>query len=202
MTDRTVYQREYMRNKRAKQRESKVLGQVAIASAKPVAIAPTVCEDFTDKQLEQLKAIVRGELENLLTKSTANNVSKLTPKLTLANTANNASKVCPYCGEIVTGFKAKIYCSNVCAKAASRSKSHHSGDVKRFDEFWAIYPSGYRANRGDAVGAWARGGCDAIADKIISDVERRKSQRTIWINDFNVPLGATYLNARPWQAKA
>jgi len=199
MSDRTEYQREYMRNKRAKQREAKTPGQVATASTGKAVKALTVCEDFNAKQLEQVRIIIRGELEALLT---ANTVSKLTPKLTTANTANNPNRTCPHCGGNVTGPKIKIYCSNVCAKTASRSKSHHSGNVKRFDEFWKVYPTGYKSNRNDAVGAWSRGGCDAIADEIIADVQRRKSQRTIWINDVIVPLGATYLNARPWQSKA
>ena len=141
MSDRTEYQREYMRNKRAKQREAKTTGQVATASTGKAVKAPTVCEDCNAKQLEQVRVIIRGELEALLT---ANTVSKLTPKLTTANTANNANnannanRTCPHCGGNVTGPKIKIYCSNVCAKTASRSKSHHRGNVKRFDELWKV----------------------------------------------------------------
>ena len=190
MTDRKEYQREYMRIKRAKQREAQAGAAGKVASTSPVrpVKASTVCEDFNAKQLEQVRIIIRGELEALLT---ANTVSKLTPKLTTANTVDRA---CPYCGEPVTGPTQKIYCSSRCRKLGQISPSND--DLRRFGEFWAEYPKGYKVNPKDARIAWVRGKCDLIADEILSTLRNEKLHQSVW------PLPGTYLNSKPWKCKS
>ena len=65
---------------------------------------------FTDRQLEQLRGIVRGELETLLTPLTANNV-------------NTVNRLCPQCGGAVIGQSTKVYCSDPCRKKAFRQRA-------------------------------------------------------------------------------
>ncbi len=201
MTDRKAYHREYMRNKRAKQKEATTPGQHPTVST-----VPNPLDNFTHSQLEKLSEIVKNELQALLTQAPVN-TSTLVDKSTVNKRVNpvDTRRTCPFCGGNVTGSINKVYCSHRCSKAAFRcrrselrSQTSDLSALKRFDEFWAAYPSGYRSNRGDAEGAWAKKGYDAIADEIIRDVEMRNANGLIWITDTHVPLPATYLNAKPW----
>ena len=104
MKKRTDYQRDYMRTYRAKQRET---GATAIQATPLAGIGAT---GFNDRQLEQLRGIVRGELESLLTPLTVNNV-------------NTVNKLCPQCGGAVIGQSTKVYCSDPCRKKAFRQRA-------------------------------------------------------------------------------
>lgn len=66
----------------------------------------------------------------------------------------------------------------------------------RFPEFWDAYPN----KRGKAVAskAWKRKGLDKIADRIIADVEARKSGDRRWQEGF-IPDGSTYVNQERWE---
>ena len=80
---------------------------------------------FTDTQLEQLRGIVRGELETLLTPLMARNVNtvgKPASRLTATN-ATTVNKLCPQCGGAVTGQSTKVYCSDPCRKKAFRLRA-------------------------------------------------------------------------------
>ena len=119
MNKRTDYQRDYMRTYRAKQRETRATA----INTNP--IAENDCMGFTDRQLEQLRGIVRGELETLLTPLTANNVnsvSKPASKLTATN-VNMVNRLCRHCDKPFTGQSTKVYCSDPCRKKAFRQRA-------------------------------------------------------------------------------
>ena len=119
MNKRTEYQREYMRNYRAKEREMRATA----IQANPLADIGVM--GFTDRQLEQLRGIVRGELETLLTPLTARNVntvSKPASKLTATN-VNTVNRLCRHCGKPFTGQSTKVYCSDPCRKKAFRQRT-------------------------------------------------------------------------------
>ena len=120
MNKRTEYQREYMRNYRAKEREMRATA----IQANPLADIGVM--GFTDRQLEQLRGIVRGELETLLTPLMARNVnavSKPASKLTATN-VNTVNRLCPQCGGAVIGQSTKVYCSDPCRKKAFRQRAN------------------------------------------------------------------------------
>jgi hypothetical protein len=66
----------------------------------------------------------------------------------------------------------------------------------RFDEFWAVYP--VTKGRADAEAKWRAKGYDAIADRIIADVRRRKAEDRQWLDGY-APHGSTYVNGRGWE---
>lgn len=66
----------------------------------------------------------------------------------------------------------------------------------RFDEFWAGYP--VKKGRADAEAKWRARGYDAIADRIIADVKRRKAEDRQWLDGY-APHGSTYVNGRGWE---
>ena len=119
MNKRTEYQKEYMRSYRAKQRET---GATAIPG-NPLADIGVM--GFTDRQVEQLRGVVRGELETLRTLLTANNVntvSKPATKLTAAN-VTTVNRLCPQCGGAVIGQSTKVFCADSCRKKAFRLRA-------------------------------------------------------------------------------
>ena len=127
MSKRTDYQRDYMRSYRAKQREA---GATAI-HAKPTTESGGT--GFTDRQLGQLREVLREELATLLTPPTVSVANKAqatmftdvdvnranTPQGKLTKlTVNTVSKPCPQCGGAVTGKPTAVYCSDQCRYAA------------------------------------------------------------------------------------
>lgn len=66
----------------------------------------------------------------------------------------------------------------------------------RFPDFWAVYP--VKKGRAEAEAKWRIKGYDAIADRIIADVEQRKIADRQWLDGF-APHGSTYVNARGWE---
>ena len=66
----------------------------------------------------------------------------------------------------------------------------------RFAEFWAAYP--VKKGKADALKSWTRRGLDAIADRILADVEARKVRDRQWLDGF-IPHGSTYVNGRGWE---
>ena len=115
MNKRTEYQREYMRNYRAKEREMRATA----IQANPLADIGVM--GFTDRQLEQLRGIVRGELGTLLTPIMARNVNTV-GKLTATN-VNMVNRLCRHCGKPFTGQSTKVYCSDPCRKKAFRQRA-------------------------------------------------------------------------------
>ena len=111
MNDRTEYQRDYMRARRAKERQVKATGQAA-----------TDDEGFTALQRGQLQEIIRCELETLLTRFTVSNVNSKAKVLTKL-TVSGVNKLCLHCGKTFTGRKGKLYCSDNCRKAAFRRRA-------------------------------------------------------------------------------
>ena len=111
MNDRTEYQREYMRARRAKERQVKATGQAATAD-----------EGFTTLQRGQLQEIIRGELETLLTQFTVSSVNSKARVLTKL-TVSSVNGLCLHCGKTVKGRKGKLYCSDNCRKAAFRRRA-------------------------------------------------------------------------------
>lgn len=66
----------------------------------------------------------------------------------------------------------------------------------RFAEFWAAYPN--RKGRKDALSRWAVKGYDAIADRIIADVQARKTCDRDWLRGY-VPHASSYVNGEGWE---
>lgn len=66
----------------------------------------------------------------------------------------------------------------------------------RFAEFWSEYPM--RKGKKVALSKWKQKGLDAIADRIIEDVRRRKAQDRQWLDGF-VPHGSTYVSQCGWE---
>ncbi len=113
MNPRTDYQREYMRKRRAAEREVRATGQDATA---------TVSEGFTERQFEELQAIVRAELEPLF-KLTVSCINKPAAELTNAN----VNMVCPQCGKAFEPGGRRNFCSDRCRKAAHRHRKKQAG---------------------------------------------------------------------------
>jgi len=66
----------------------------------------------------------------------------------------------------------------------------------RFPEFWAAYP--VKKGRAEALAKWTARGLDAIADRIIADVQARKAHDRQWLDGY-APHGSTYVNGRGWE---
>lgn len=66
----------------------------------------------------------------------------------------------------------------------------------RFAEFWAAYP--VKKGRAEALAKWTARNLDAIADRIIADVEARKTRDRQWLDGY-APHGSTYVNGRGWE---
>lgn len=66
----------------------------------------------------------------------------------------------------------------------------------RFPEFWAVYP--VKKGRAEALAKWTARGLDAIADRIIADVQARKAHDRQWLDGY-APHGSTYVNGRGWE---
>ena len=69
----------------------------------------------------------------------------------------------------------------------------------RSEEFWAAYP--VKKGRTAALAKWKARKLDAIADRIIADVKRRKVEDRQWLDGF-APHGSTYVNGRGWRTCA
>ena len=68
--------------------------------------------------------------------------------------------------------------------------------ANRFPEFWAAYP--VKKGRSEALAKWTARGLDAIADRIIADVQARKAHDRQWLDGY-APHGSTYVNGRGWE---
>jgi hypothetical protein len=79
------------------------------------------------------------------------------------------------------------------AQQAARSKPNRAD---RFPEFWTVYP--VKKGRAIAEAKWRARGYDAIADRIIEDVKRRKASDRQWLDGY-APHGSTYINGRGWE---
>lgn len=69
------------------------------------------------------------------------------------------------------------------------------GDA-RFAEFWSVYPR--REDKKKARDKWRAKGLDALADRIVADVQERRARHRGWREGF-VPLPTTYLNGERWE---
>jgi hypothetical protein len=83
---------------------------------------------------------------------------------------------------------------NIAQRAARHASPASS--ASRFEEFWAVYP--VKKGRATAQAKWTAKGYDAIADRIIGDVEIRKVKDRQW-RDGYIPHGSTYVNGRGWE---
>lgn len=68
--------------------------------------------------------------------------------------------------------------------------------AERFADFWNAYP--VKKGRATAESQWRAKGYDVIADRIIADVERRKTADRQWLDGY-APHGSTYINGRGWE---
>lgn len=66
----------------------------------------------------------------------------------------------------------------------------------RFPEFWEAYP--VKKGKAEAEAKWKARGLDAIADRIIADVQARKASDRQWLDGY-APHGSTYVNGRGWE---
>jgi hypothetical protein len=66
----------------------------------------------------------------------------------------------------------------------------------RFDDFWKAYPR--KQDKERAMRLWKRDRLDKIADKIISDVEKRKETEWKWRDKQYIKNPGTYLRGKPW----
>lgn len=65
----------------------------------------------------------------------------------------------------------------------------------RFAEFWAVYPN--RKGKAAALRTWHRKRLDALADRIIADVQARIAGDRQWLDGY-IPHGSTYVNGEGW----
>lgn len=66
----------------------------------------------------------------------------------------------------------------------------------RFDEFWSTYPN--RKGKKAALAKWKALGLDRIADRIIADVQARKTSDRDWLDGY-APHGSKYINGAGWE---
>lgn len=66
-----------------------------------------------------------------------------------------------------------------------------------FDDFWNCYPK--KKAKADALKAWKKNKCHAMAEEIIFDVCDRSEHDPSWADKQYVPNGATYLNGKRWE---
>jgi hypothetical protein len=66
------------------------------------------------------------------------------------------------------------------------------GDPAGFDEFWKAYPR--KESKQASLSIWKRDNCAVIAEKIMSDVARRKDSQQ-WIDGY-IPHPNTYLRQK------
>ncbi len=66
----------------------------------------------------------------------------------------------------------------------------------RFPEFWNIYP--LKKGKVAAEKKWKAKNLDAIADRIIADVQNRMKDDRQWLQGY-IPHGSTYVNQEIWQ---
>lgn len=74
-------------------------------------------------------------------------------------------------------------------------------DTEGFVQFWSAYPSHRRVDRAGCLRKWQAMGLDAVAQKVFADVSARAESHD-WTKDRGqyVPMAATYLNQRRWEA--
>jgi uncharacterized protein YdaU (DUF1376 family) len=71
----------------------------------------------------------------------------------------------------------------------------------KFDEFWNAWPSSKRkVAKSECQKKWAKAGCDAVAETIISQVNALKVTEQ-WTTGFE-PAPLTYINQRRWEDDA
>ena len=69
--------------------------------------------------------------------------------------------------------------------------------IHRFDEFWNVWPQGYKSNKKGCLAKWQSNNLDVIADKIIADVISRSKESKKW-NTGYIPAPLTYINQERW----
>lgn len=77
-----------------------------------------------------------------------------------------------------------------------RAKTLVQRSAARFEEFWAAYP--VKKGKPEAEAKWRARNLDAIADRIIADVQARKAGDRQWLDGY-VPHGSTYVSKRVWE---
>jgi len=71
--------------------------------------------------------------------------------------------------------------------------------ASRFDDFWSAWPQSERKqDRKKCADRWITLGLDALADRIIADVESRKTGRK-WSDRQYIEAPLVYLNGRRWE---
>jgi hypothetical protein len=81
-------------------------------------------------------------------------------------------------------------------KHVQPSAARATPTATRFDEFWAAYP--VRKGKAAALGKWKLKALDDIADTILADIQRRKTQDRDWVEGY-APHASTYVNQRGWE---
>ncbi len=76
------------------------------------------------------------------------------------------------------------------------SKTAHPPLRDRFAEFWSVYP--VKKGKAAAEKTWKSRKLDAIADRIIADVHKRRAEDRQWIEGY-IPHGSTYVNGKGWE---
>ncbi len=75
-------------------------------------------------------------------------------------------------------------------------KQKHVPQAARFPDFWAAYP--VKRGKKTARDKWKQKHLDAIADRLIADVQRRTKSDWQWLGGF-VPHASTYLHQERWE---
>jgi len=80
----------------------------------------------------------------------------------------------------------------------NKTPSSAAPTARRFDEFWAAWPSSKRkVGKASARQKWQRHGLDDLAEQIIANVNALKGTEQ-WTSGFE-PAPLTYLNQRRWE---
>lgn len=79
-------------------------------------------------------------------------------------------------------------------------KSNHQSPRKpspatRFAEFWAAYP--IKAGKSQCQAKWKARGLDALADRILADVAKKRAADRRWLDGY-IPNPQTYINQDRW----
>lgn len=84
----------------------------------------------------------------------------------------------------------------VTINTKNTSASGDARQAKRFAEWWAEYPN--KKDKKKALAKWKARQLDRLADTLISDTKRRKTEDRGWLDGF-VPLPTTYINGDRWE---
>lgn len=67
----------------------------------------------------------------------------------------------------------------------------------RFEEFWKLYPR--KKDKARTMKIWEKKKYDAIADKLLEDVQKRINSDVQWENPEFIPYPSTYLHNERWE---